>query len=392
MTDEFRQPGSGHEDSGYDGWTSPNAFARMKGPDPLLQLINARYKFFGGPWDAGRFARKQYLTSKAPVTEVSPLLRQNPQYQTGAQAQFIRQETINRQLDQLYALDAQLATTAERKRGQEKAAAQAAKLDAEHRRIASSRTGGSPTADLLSIIGTEVVLDIAERKRRSERNQRILSVGRRGAAATRPLQSTAAGLTNRTGAKSTRAVPSTVPSTVAAPVPVDPGTAAASSPAAEGLGDTGSNPLTTPSESEESQAARDAMGSSRSLPRASATARAPSALGQFFANLFTPTPQPQGMRLSAPRVRALPRARSGVTGVRSTPAPATLLAVPGQQPALTALNTQGVASAQNDCRCPSPERKKPKKERCTNPVISRSEKDGILTTKRKLQCPPSKPK
>lgn len=62
---------------------------------------------------------------------------------------------------------------------------------------------------------------------------------------------------------------------------------------------------------------------------------------------------------------------------------------------LTPLNATGVQSGfQQPCRCPQPEKKKRKsdKQRCKNPVISRTTKDGIRTTKVRLECQPSKPK
>lgn len=63
---------------------------------------------------------------------------------------------------------------------------------------------------------------------------------------------------------------------------------------------------------------------------------------------------------------------------------------------LTPLNAAGVQSAsqsQQRCNCPSEKKKrKSDKPRCKNPVISRTTKDGIRTTKVKIQCQPSKPK
>lgn len=62
---------------------------------------------------------------------------------------------------------------------------------------------------------------------------------------------------------------------------------------------------------------------------------------------------------------------------------------------LTPLNLAGVQSAsQQACKCPEPKKKekKEKRDRCVNPVISRTVKDGIRTTKVELKCQPSKPK
>lgn len=399
MTDEeFRQPGTGDEDKGPRYWSPSNAFARFGRKDALLDMMNARIKPFGSVWDPARFARRQFLTSKEPVTSVPPLLRQNPEYLTSAQAAFLRRETVNAQMDQLHALDQQLATTRERISGQEKEAAKTARLRAEHGRIASSLAGGSPTADLLGIIGTELVLEVADRRNASDRRQRILNIGRRGAAATRPLSTSAAGRTNRTGAKSTRPGAVAVAESAAVPGP-SPG----SKSTAAKVGRTGSNPLTQKAQGE-SAGSREARAKMENSQEISRTRTTPTKRATARQGLFD-TPTRTGMSqllqlLEAPRVRAGARVRTTTQGNLLQVQPNRRLA-PGAEAssplpsaaALTGQQLQGVSSAPGRCDCPKPEKPKKKQFACSNPIISRSvSKDGVITIKRKLQCPPSKPK
>lgn len=242
---------------------------------------------------------------------------------------------------------------------------------------------GLPTVDLLQIVSTELLVDQWERKGESERNQRILAVGRRGALATRPLQSV--GLTNRTGA--------------AASLGSQPASASAGSrnrlgTAAKGTGSrqlqSGKSAVVSASTD---AAARSAMASSPQMPSASSSSSSSSSRSasssaqrtaqRLLSSLGSPVRTASGQR-RAVTLGGLPGVKSG--GVNpSTPSQSL--------PSLAGLS-QGMASPPPRDKCKCPPKRKPKSDtpRCSNPLLSRTEKDGILTIKRSLKCPPSKPK
>lgn len=88
-----------------------------------------------------------------------------------------------------------------------------------------------------------------------------------------------------------------------------------------------------------------------------------------------------------------PRARSSVLASPRTGLTSRTMTGPGNFFGLTALESQGVGSPGDPrCRCPAAKPKKRREPSCKNPVISRTVKDGIRTTKVQLKCPPSKPK
>jgi hypothetical protein len=254
------------------------------------------------------------------------------------------------------------------------------------RRLGSSFASGAPTADLLSVIAVEL---LTAQREEIDRKWGLRGAGltnRTGAASTRPISG--AGLTNRTGAAATRSVakPATRGNTAASDAqllaPVN--TAAA----AKGLR-TGGVSVTKAQtgESAASRAARASMAQTRALPALkqglkNAVSNAGRLATQLRLNLSS---FPSVLRVAS---RALP-ARTSV--LPRTPS-RTSVGLP-----LTSLNPTLLGSqvAQAKCDCPKPQepkRKKDSAERCTNPIISRRESGGIITTKRKLQCQPSKRK
>lgn len=152
-------------------------------------------------------------------------------------------------------------------------------------------------------------------------------------------------------------------------------------------------------ESASSQAARQVMGQTTTLPSASvvtssspllqaAQLGASAALGALLAQ----TPRSVASAASRAASSAATRQLSQFGNPANLPT-ARMLVPPGM--GLTALEGEGVASAASSdpkCRCPKPEKKKKSGPRCTNPIVSRKKDGDLLTTVRKLQCPPSKPK
>jgi len=91
--------------------------------------------------------------------------------------------------------------------------------------------------------------------------------------------------------------------------------------------------------------------------------------------------------------------RPGATVRTSFPTTTAQTFAPPQS--LTALNLGMVTLPQpqpvpqeelDKCKCPKPKKKAKDEKRCKNPVVSRTVKDGIRTTKVRLQCPSSKAK
>lgn len=222
-----------------------------------------------------------------------------------------------------------------------------------------------------------------------ERRRNILAVGRRGAAATRTLQSQSVGAGNpgRTGAASTR--PLAVPASAPAPARRAAPSAAPAQLPADGATVNAPLPASVPSRS---------PAPSGSPGRAPQTAPVPGAypgwipsalplpkLSNVFASLLAPI---LPARVSLPRPSFVAR-----------PLPTTLTQPP-TAPGLTPLNAPLLGFSQatslgpvpkeelDKCKCP-PKRTK-SGPKCKNPVISRTVRDGIRTTKVRLQCPQSK--
>lgn len=219
---------------------------------------------------------------------------------------------------------------------------------------------------------------------------RIWPGGRRGAAATRPLSTAGASRTNRTGARAQ--LPSPVPSI---PGTVRPGVSVPT-------GDPG----------RQGGALRTIPGISRGVVSAPAPRTSPgsapaprSTTGHLPDVLRVQLPDTESLLMRALSPRPTPaRARAQarvVSPLRTTLGTNFSPAPPSTAPQLTASNSpllglQPGASlapeSQTDrCRCEKPKRKRSER-RCRNPVISRTTRDGIRTTKVRLTCPPSRPK
>lgn len=230
---------------------------------------------------------------------------------------------------------------------------------------------------------------------------RASNVGRRGALATRPFVNT--GRTNRTGAGTQRTVQ---PSPDLQPAPTQPGPARKLPPGVDPVtGGDAARRASTGARKDTDAMARSILSTARgtlptSLPRTSPSASP--------ATISLPRLDPWGLPQVVPRSlpRAVPRLSPAlapravplmpqIMGVPQFPQPAPGRA-PGRAP-LTGLNTgllpfqQPVPQEDLDkCKCPP--KKKTREKGCSNPLVSRSIKDGIITIKRKLLCQPSKPK
>lgn len=173
-----------------------------------------------------------------------------------------------------------------------------------------------------------------------------------------------------------------------AAIPVGPvGTAKLLGPAAKsskGRPYASSSALKKLGESSKSILARTVMGTSKSLPTKTATKTASQFRLGDLTSLLMRTPV---------RVRARAPVRAPLRmGARTNQLPASTLQA---QLGLTPLNSTMVASqmATKGCDCEKPKKRtQERRERCSNPLISRKVEGNVVTIKRELKCLPSKPK
>lgn len=208
-----------------------------------------------------------------------------------------------------------------------------------------------------------------QQKRIRERRRQLLSVGRRGAAATRPVSG--AVVPGRRGGDrgQPRTIPQSlpIPGTVSAPAPAPVPAPTQGVPGRRGGGLATRDRSTTghaPAYRDLSQMAQASLSSQIDQFLTGRTSRRPSAPRMLSSSVPLPVVSP----LSAP-----------VSTTTTAAGPAVSNAV-------------GSAGKQKNCECEKP-KKEQKKFHCSNPLVSRSvTKDGIITIKRKLQCQPSKRK
>lgn len=109
-----------------------------------------------------------------------------------------------------------------------------------------------------------------------------------------------------------------------------------------------------------------------------------------------PIPRAVPLPRATPRAPTTPRAVPLMPPVSGVPTGG--ISVPLQVPGLTPLNPgvltfsppQPVPQEELDrCKCP-PKKRKQREKGCTNPLVSRTVRDGFIITKRKLLCQPSK--
>lgn len=390
----------GQEPRGVGWWGPSNAFARFAGGarDPLLQMMNVRIKPLTSAWATStRMAAQRFLRS-LNTPKVSDVYSS-----TGFTAQSpwaIRKELGKS--GKLYKLGDIIANVVRNNKAVNRAKEEAAKREIARESATKKaqalvredigrrppvrgftpgvRPAGSYAAPAIAGAGNALITTYTnlwyEQQRLRERRANILAVGRRGAGAVRALARSA--IPGRTGAKSTRALDTRIagtksgvskPTAAAAKLPTDQSTVAGESAA--------------------SKAARRAMESNKSLPgivtKTTEFFKIPS---KFSVTLRTPTfTDLLQQSLTAPRARA----RLSTPVQTRARAPLAPLAMASAIPTLT--NTLvGSQVLQAKCDCPKPKKKSPSEQRCSNPVVSRTIKDGFITTKRKLQCQPSKQK
>lgn len=377
------EPGDPRQSGRYTPWET---FAGSSTAN-LDQLARARVKPTFGPYAYGSNMYK--LALETGVFSRSQLAA-HQQYE-----KLVQRDAFFADLDRVNAseeadLKRKLAEQAiEDRRAKEKA--QKTKALAADIRRSTRAASGEPLADLLGQIGVNLVLDIEQRKAAAKRRRNILRVGRRGAAATRsPPATNVYANPGRTGAKSTRSTTTTAPAT-----------------ARKAGGQLGKPPIVAPTSVPQLPRSVDSTLPPETRPT-STRSEAPSASK-------SPTSQQSGSRsvLQFPQLPSwlqvgLP-ALAGL-GLASRAGARARVRAPARTPAraptrprspeldLTPFNGSllGSAQLQGQCSCPKPprdpKRKKARAPSCTNPLISRTEKDGILTIKRELKCPPSKSK
>lgn len=311
--------------------------------------------------------------------------------------ELLRRAEVNRQMLALHALDydtdkatqaelrrRQLAANERARREQEKAQAKSSKAAVARdlrARAALHVPGGSVAADAL----LEATVLLVEPKWRSavERQRTGRATNRTGsAAAPRPVRATSR--TNRTGAAATRAAP--VPAAVDATNPAARKRAVTAA-SAKGLGHTGSNPVKGVV-SEKLSGSGNTRAGSRTVSSSRTTSRSLPTQSPVSVRFGFGTPPADILQALLP-VRRLARAQARAP----TRAPASAREVAAlSAPGLTAINSPLLASGSSRCDCPPKSPKKPKADRCTNPVVSTKRKGDLIITTRRQTCPPSKPK
>ena len=218
---------------------------------------------------------------------------------------------------------------------------------------------------------------LAESQLRSQRLRRLSTAGPRRALATRPLQPSAAGLTNRTGANATRGSAASGASATAAS-----GSARASEVLKAQGYVAGAKGYAPASSTTSASASRNQVVTQNALPRLLANAQGSldSQLDQFLKQTRTQT---------ATRARAGVRApaRAGLR-VSAPPALTAGSSVASLNPT-TVASLVGTQTMSGKCDCPKPKKEKKKEFQCSNPIVSRYVKDGLIIIKRKLVCPSS---
>lgn len=395
-----RAPGA--EPSGLGSFGPSNAFARMSGDSAyatILQLERARYRPPSGAYAQGRlmheFAQRQARReAERNVASVNQFYG-NPDFARDA-PWIIRKKMGITKRGALYTLgDVQRNVVRQNQavrnaitQAQIQANARAARLTADTLRSGGALTG-SVVADHLQVIGQNVVLDIFERRQLRDRRANILRVGRRGALSTRAPAITA--VPGRTGALATRPL-ATVTRLPTRPKPTmgrENSAGVIAAPQLPSMGELGEAEKAATSSSSSSE-------SSKSATKSRTSTRTPTIITPS-----THTPTLTGMSALAGLAGVLTRVRARVRAstralVRPLLPQLTPTAAAAANPlGLTSLNAVGVGSRTQEGKCDCPKPKKPKQKAfpCSNPLVSRSvTKDGIITIKRKLLCPSSKPK
>lgn len=249
--------------------------------------------------------------------------------------------------------------------------------------VARSRAGRSSVGTLQSGLAGVIVDQWLGRVLDADAARKRLSTAsnRRGALATRSLQSR-----SRTNRRGSLAQPRAARNSAGTVRSAGSGVRSATQSGPESQHSTAGS---VGGESAQSAAARRTMQTSRSLPTQTQGATRTNPLYSQLSSVGV-------ARLFRSASRLTSRATGGSRSLLQQGSSSGL----GTRPStlsfgtsLTPLNATGVSSAsRQDCKCPEPKRKKSREKGCTNKLVSRTVRDGIITIKRKQTCPPSRPK
>jgi len=248
----------------------------------------------------------------------------------------------------------------------------------------------NPLVAILTESAAQAGRETARNRRERERRLQRLSVGRRGALASRNFQPT--GRTNRTGAKSVRPYVSS-PNVPVSGTRSNTGNATGSgaksgqqSANVPGIPGTRTNQAPT-----QRPVSRDAGAlTSKTRTQSWFESQLSQQLSQLLSTGSRSRSQPRATFATRPASRPL------VSPLSSSSTSSRALGA--TSPLMNTMTGQSLAQveAQAQCKCPKPKKCKEKKKKksdkpsCTNPQISKTIADGIITIKRKLKCPPSR--
>lgn len=222
--------------------------------------------------------------------------------------------------------------------------------------------------------GNELARQLAEQynAQRAYHRRRDATIQRPSrAAATRVFQPSAAGLTNRTGAASTR------------PLSAVPSRAANANSVSRSRGDQ----KVVQQQKQQQATAQKQIARQTTSQRQTTQQKSKQGQSSWEKLLNLQTDSLLSRLLQKPRTSAMQRASRSPVRVSSTSSTSSRVASLEQ---VLQLQTSAAASSPDrKCKCPG-ENKKQKKSGCVNPIVSRVQKDGFITIKRKIQCQPSK--
>lgn len=391
----------------------------FRGPKPGWEpgdpRPSARYSLFDTYANAeqsnlAQLARVRVKPTFGPYAYGSNMYRLAQQYQllTKAQVEAERRYVVSSQMDALQAIEekdrADALAALKRKQATEKLEAQRAQTKAISKAkagaLASRLTrikwlrnlraasfgadlGPPPLTDLYADLNWQQI----QRERRAKLGLPQSRTNRRGAGATRPIDYTVQSRTNRTGAAATRSSSggaARTSSTQAGKAGQRVGeSAVVIAPSVPQM------PTKTPTRAPEASKTTTGQAQKQGQQQRQTTQQAQQqrSLVRSVLQLNYRNPFPDRLRaLVRPRVTAITPPRSSARA-RSPELDLT----PLNGSLLSSVQVQG----QQQCSCPpkrEPKRKKSGEKGCTNPLISRTVRDGVITIKREAKCPPSRSK
>lgn len=391
---DFRGPLPGREPWDVEpGRYDPFEDFRGAQRSQLDALAARRVRGIGSGEDRARISRGRVLTDlerelqSSAVREAERLSKMPPEYWEFASPRELRAREAMQKRRDFNALADKLDAIERMDNAKVKAhIAQTARSQAANRSNSATVARAAAFGGFASA-GNQLATMYADlwylQKKLREQRKNILRVGRRGDAATRKLPRY--GIPNRTGAASTR------------PLGTGTGTGASASPAkpvrtyksavVEAV-PWNSPPIQVPTSLPSTGSSTDSRQTTRqtSSTRSSSPSRSSSTSKRTtWQRILSPVRTSFSWALS-PFMPARSSARSGLVPGNL----GTVNSSGGKSPELS-LQLQGSAASQYQCECKDKRRSsKPKKDRCSNPIISRKIEGDVLTTKRKIVCLQSK--